>query len=75
MKADHDYWQNRIKFYGDEIKQFNGNLSTVVQQMEKPNLMTYVEHFQNQFIRQNEVLDIIRHDFKQHENLIEKFSF
>ena len=74
MKAEHDYWQNRIKFYREEIKQFNGNLSTVVQQFDKPNLMPHVEHFQNQFIRQNEVLDIIRHDFKQHENLIEDLA-
>ncbi|CAN5518928.1 hypothetical protein BH11BAC2_BH11BAC2_23050 [soil metagenome] len=36
--------------------------------------MPNVEHFQNQFIRQKEVLDIIRHDFKQHENLIESLE-
>jgi hypothetical protein len=29
------------------------------------------EHFQNQFILQRDVLDIMRHDFKQYENLIE----
>jgi hypothetical protein len=74
MKSEHDNWQNRIKFYRDEIKQFNGNLSRVVQQSIKPNLMPHVEHFQNQFIRQSEVLDIIRHDFKQHENLIEDIA-
>lgn len=33
--------------------------------------MPHVEHFQNQFILQKDVLDVMRHDFKQHENKIE----
>ena len=33
--------------------------------------MPNVEHYQNQFILQRDILDIIRHDFKQHENKIE----
>lgn len=71
MKSEHDEWQNRIKFYRDEIKQFNQHLGKVAQPGAPKELMASVEHFQNQFIRQSEVLDIIRHDFKQHENLIE----
>ncbi|MEP7263208.1 MAG: hypothetical protein ABI772_01855 [Bacteroidota bacterium] len=71
MKSEHDEWQNRIKFYRDEIKQFNQHLGKFAQPGAPKELMASVEHFQNQFIRQTEVLDIIRHDFKQHENLIE----
>ncbi len=71
MKSEHENWQNRIKFYKEEINQFNGNLNNVVKLPIESTLMPHVEHFQNQFIRQKEVLDIIRHDFKQHENLIE----
>ena len=71
MKSEQDEWQNRIRFYRDEIKQFNQHLGNVAQPGAPKELMATVEHFQNQFIRQNEVLDIIRHDFKQHENLIQ----
>jgi hypothetical protein len=71
MKSEHDEWQNRIKFYRDEIKQFNQHLGKVAKPGAPTEMLASVEHFQNQFIRQNEVLDIIRHDFKQHENLIE----
>ncbi len=71
MKSEQDEWQNRIRFYRDEIKQFNQHLGKVAQPGAPRELMATVEHFQNQFIRQNEVLDIIRHEFKQHENLIE----
>ena len=31
----------------------------------------HVERFQNQFIRQNEVMDEMRHNIKQHENHIQ----
>jgi hypothetical protein len=34
--------------------------------------MAQLEHFQNQFIREREVIDELRHDIKQEENLLEK---
>ena len=71
MKNEHATWQSRIRFHREELKQFNNHLSRIVQQNVNSEQMPFVEHFQNQFIRQNEVLDIIRHEFKQHENLIE----
>jgi hypothetical protein len=74
MKSEHDEWQNKIRFYRDEIKQFNHHLGKVAQPGAPRELMASVEHFQNQFIRQSEVLDIIRHEFKQHENLIESLE-
>ncbi len=71
MKSEHDYWQDRLRFYKDEISHFNQHLGKISLSGGRSELMASVEHFQNQFIRQKEVLDIIRHDFKQHENLIE----
>ena len=74
MKSEHDQWQDKIKFYRDEIKQFNNHLENVANPDAPRDVMAAVEHFQNQFIRQREVLDIIRHEFKQHENLIERLE-
>lgn len=72
MKEEHDAWQDRIQFLKKEIETFKTHLGTVVVGDFKPkNAMASVEHFQNQFILQREQLDIIRHDLKQHENLIE----
>ena len=34
--------------------------------------MAELEHFQNQYIRQREVIDELRHELKQHENALEK---
>lgn len=74
MKSEHDQWQNKIKFYRDEIKQFNSHLENVANPGAPREVMAAVEHFQNQFIRQREVLDIIRHEFKEHENMIERLE-
>lgn len=74
MKNEHDQWQDRLRFYKDEISHFNNHLGRLAVSGHPGEVMATVEHFQNQFIRQREVLDIIRHDFKQHENLIESIG-
>ncbi|MBT8195131.1 MAG: hypothetical protein KJO64_01790 [Bacteroidia bacterium] len=71
LHSEHNEWQNKIKFYRDELKEFNTQLTGLVSKTAPNDVLVSVEHFQNQFIRQNEVLDIMRHDFKQHENKIE----
>lgn len=71
LHSEHKEWQNKINFYRDELKEFNKQLTEIVTNDATNEVLVSVEHFQNQFIRQNEVLDIMRHDFKQHENQIE----
>lgn len=71
MHGEHNEWQNKIKFYRNELKVLNDRLGEVVTSKPSSNELAVVEHFQNQFTIQNEVLDIMRHDFKQHENAIE----
>lgn len=63
-------WVNELIFYKDEVKTFQTRLEDVVKQNNKPEIMAEVEHFQNQFIRQNEVIDTLKHDFKKVDNQI-----
>jgi hypothetical protein len=74
MHSEHSEWQNKIKFYRDELKRLNSQLSEMVTKGASTQILASIEHFQNQFILQNEVLDIMRHDFKQHENVIESIQ-
>ena len=71
MHAEHNEWQNKIKFYRGELNQLNQKLDEIVSRKPPMDVMASIEHFQNQFTVQNEVMDIMRHDFKQHENAIE----
>ena len=71
LHSEHNEWQNKIKFYRGELKQLNDQLAEIVSRKPSTDAMISIEHFQNQFTVQNEVMDIMRHDFKQHENAIE----
>lgn len=65
-------WLNEFKFYKDEIKIFNHRLEDIVSGNTNKEVMQQLEHFQNQYIRQAEVIDELRHEVKQHENVLEK---
>ena len=71
MHNEHAEWQNKINFYKAELKKFNDQLGEILLDKPDSSAMAEIEHFQNQFMVQKEVLDIMRHDFKQHENAIE----
>lgn len=71
MHTEHASWQNKIQSFKTEIKLLNQDLSGVVSRFAPREVPAKTEHFQNRFIIQNELLDIMRHDFKQYENLLE----
>ena len=64
-------WLNEFKFYKDEIMIFTHRLEDIVSRNTGIEVMKEVEHFQNQYIRQTEVIDELRHEVKQHENMLE----
>lgn len=72
LHFDHMEWLNALRFYKDELGIFEHRLEDIVRRNTHGEVMAELEHFQNQFIREREVIDELRHDIKQHENLIEK---
>lgn len=72
LHFDHMEWVNSLKFYKDEISIFEHRLEDIVRRNTKPEVMAELEHFQNQFIREKEVIDELRHDIKKSENEVEK---
>ena len=50
LHSEHNEWQNQIKFYRDELKEFNKQLNDIVTQSAPNEVLVSVEHFQNQFI-------------------------
>lgn len=71
LHKEHADWQKSIEKYKEEIKSLNEKLGAIVSRFTPREVPAKVEHFQNQFILQRELLDIMRHDFKQYENMIE----
>jgi hypothetical protein len=67
-------WLNELKFFKEELGFFDKRLMDVAQKNTEKEMLRELEHFQNQFIRQNEVIDETRHDVKQAENTLEQFA-
>ena len=64
-------WKNSIDFYLDEIKILEERLEEVAWKNTKPSITVNVEHFQNQFILQQEALGILKHDIHAQQLKIE----
>lgn len=78
VKVSHDVeykqWLREIDFYKSELANMQQQLSDFMPTFYKKDFAANVERFQNRFIRQREVIDILRHDVKQHENDFQKLQ-
>lgn len=70
LHKEHGLWSKELEFARDEIKSFNNRLSDVVTANTQTDILANVEHFQNQFIRHNEVIDELLHDVHSEEHKI-----
>ncbi len=71
LHAEHLRWIELMHFYTDELASFSKRLAEVVMSNPRSEVKAEIEHFQNQFIRQKEVLDILLHDIKISEKKLE----
>ena len=59
---EYQLWTRELVFYKEEIKIFEDHLEAILQRNNKNGVPAQVEHFQNQFILQKEVIDFLKHD-------------
>jgi hypothetical protein len=71
LHFEHKQWKNQLRFEKDEIKIFVNRLEEVVVRWTDKDVLKNVEHYQNSFIRHNNVIDTLIHGIKQHETQIE----
>lgn len=78
VKVTHDeeytQWLTDIDFYKSELKKMQQQLEDFLPTFYTRDFAAQVERFQNRFIRQREVIDILRHEVKQHENDIQRLQ-
>lgn len=74
LHSEHKKWSSQLDFYKDEIKVFESRLSELVQRFTAQKVLAEIERFQNQFIRQKEVIDIINHKIGLKHRNLESFS-
>ena len=72
LHNDHKLWLNTLAFCKEEISILEHRMEDIARRNNNQGIMAELEHFQNRYIRQREVIDELRHELKQHENALEK---
>ncbi|MDA9066194.1 hypothetical protein N9K26_00165 [Flavobacteriales bacterium] len=70
LHFEHEAWVKQLSFYKDELKIYTNRLEEIAERYNGRGVMMVLEQFQNQFIRQNEVIDILDHDINAHEQIL-----
>ena len=60
-------WMSYVSYVKDELKVHNLRLEEIISKNTGREVMAHTEHFQNQFIRQNEACDELMHDLHKVE--------
>jgi hypothetical protein len=70
LHSDHKMWISELSLASDQLNSFQNRLQEVNAANTATEIRAQVEHFQNQFIRENEVIDILIHDINAEEQTI-----
>jgi uncharacterized coiled-coil DUF342 family protein len=73
LHTEYQSWMNELNFYKEEINIFEGHLETAVHKNKTPEVRAQVEHFQNQFIHEKEVIDELKHKLSGSEKQLAGF--
>lgn len=67
LHRNHVEWVSALTFYKEDLKTFIHRLEEIVAKNNHQDVLSKVEHFQNQFIIQRNEIDVLLHDIKLKE--------
>lgn len=74
LHFEHQLWNSKLNFYADEVKIYENRLSEIAGRYTSEEVLAQVEHFQNQFIRQKELIDELKHNVNNHEEALVDYA-
>jgi hypothetical protein len=74
LHFEHKLWLNELNFGADELKIYEHYLEDLVKRHSERDMLQQLEHFQNQFIKEKEVIDTLLHDIRESEHKIAAFA-
>lgn len=75
LHMEYQLWTRELIFYKEEIRIFEDHLANILKRNNKNGVPAQVEHFQNQFILQKEVIDFLKHDLNVSERQLASFAY
>ncbi|RYF84709.1 MAG: hypothetical protein EON98_08495 [Chitinophagaceae bacterium] len=73
LHLEYQRWMNELSFYKEEIRIFERHLEGLITKNTDVVVTSQVEHFQNQFIREKEVIDELKHKLHRSEKQLAGF--
>ncbi|TXE16084.1 hypothetical protein ES692_14300 [Psychroserpens burtonensis] len=70
LHFEHQRWKGELAFWKDELKFFNNRLSELVTRWTNKDVLAQLEHYQNEFVLHNEVIEEMLEDIEEHETRI-----
>ena len=70
LHFEHNQWKRELFFWEDELKSFQNRLEELVKRWTKKEMLAQLEHYQNQFIIQENVIEKFEEDINMHETNI-----
>ena len=67
LHFEHNQWKRELFFWEDELKSFQNRLEDLLKRWTKKEMLVQLEHYQNQFILQDEVINTLQEDIHIHE--------
>jgi hypothetical protein len=67
LHEEHKEWLSKLSFYKDEVKVMENRVSEIASKNTSKDVLSFVEHFQNQLIVQKNNIDELNHSIKEHE--------
>lgn len=70
LHFEHKQWRRELLFWEDEIKSFRNRMSELITRYSDKNMLARLEHFQNQFLIQENEIDELNDLINLHETNI-----
>lgn len=67
LHFEHNQWRRELFFLEDELRSFQNRLEELVKRWTKKEMLVQLEHYQNQFILQEEVINDLQEAIQLHE--------
>lgn len=69
--SENTEWVQKLDFYKDQVTILQGRLEEIAQKNNQDEVLSEIEHFQNQFIVQRNNIDEIRHLIRENEQQLQ----
>jgi chromosome segregation ATPase len=70
LHFEHKQWHSELAFWEDELKSFKNRLSELIQRWTNKEVLAQLEHYQNEFILHEGIIDKLQETIEKHETRI-----